>query len=551
MKKFQRMLAVTMAGMMVAGTMSAFAEEAAAEGGMASWEAFEETVELSIPVYDRGAEGVPDVSNNYWTQWVQENFGDQYNINVTFVPITRTDVMTDYALLAAGEELPTVLMEYDYPKVAQWADDGYLTTIDLEKFAEIAPTYYQNMVDNNQLIYTTLGEDTYFAMAERPYYNTTYRWQTFVRMDWLREVGYDHVPATYEEYIDAMTKIKEAGICEYPAGGQMVTGVGSDQNQGYRTYPMDEAEWAMYGDYNIPSLGWEPNKELLRRENEKYNLGLTDPEYYIIGVEDAKANFVNGKSWYYSDYIGPKMDTLTAFYEANPEGEITIIPATATQAISPAWRAENPFGMIVGFSSQATEDEITAAWMYMEWLSQEENLFTFQWGIEGENFNYDEETGLPIAVSDYEGDYKQGYNSSKDYWCIVIEAKEAGTIEQVVEANTPQDLPQNFTEDIVQFYYDRVELAAQGYGPSDCQFSVVIAAQSEYQTSLGELYKEYRDNLTMCAPEEFEAKYEEYAAEYLDAGYQDVIDERKEAYEAGSSTKLPVYGEEEVETEAE
>lgn len=544
MKKFQRMLAVTMAGMMVAGTMSAFAEEAAAEGGMASWEAFEETVELSIPVYDRGAEGVPDVSNNYWTQWVQENFGDQYNINVTFVPITRTDVMTDYALLAAGEELPTVLMEYDYPKVAQWADDGYLTTIDLEKFAEVAPTYYQNMVDNNQLIYTTLGEDTYFAMAERPYYNSNYRWQTWVRMDWLKEVGYDHVPATYEEYIDAMTKIKEAGICEYPAGGQMVTGVGSDQNQGYRTYPMDEAEWAMYGDYNIPALGWAPNKELLRRENEKYNLGLTDPEYYIIGVEDAKANFVNGKSWYYSDYIGPKMDTLTAFYEHNPEGEIAIIPANATQAVNPGWRAENPFGMIVGFSSQATEDEITAAWMYMEWLSQEENLFTFQWGIEGENFNYDEESGLPVAVSDYDGDYKQGYNSSKDYWCIVIEAKEAGTIEQVVEANTPQDLPQNFTEDIVQFYKDRAELAAQGYGPSDCQFSVVIAAQSEYQASLGELYKEYRDKLTMCAPEEFEALYEEYAEDYLDAGYQEVIDERKEAYEAGNSTKLPTYEEE-------
>ncbi len=535
--KLQRVFAAAMVGVMAVGTMSAFA----AEESTTSWEPFEETVELSIPVYDRGAEGVPNVADNYWTNWVQENFGDQYNINVEFVPITRSDVMTDYALLAAAEDLPTVLMEYDYPKVAQWADDGYLTTIDLDAFAEIAPTYYQKMVDNNQLIYTTLGEDTYFCFAERPYYNTTYRYQTWVRMDWLREVGYDHVPETYEEYIDAMTKIKEAGICDTPAGGSMVTGVGSDQNQGYRTYPMDEAEWAMYGDYNIPSLGWEPNKELLKRENEKYNLGLTDPEYYVINTETAKANFVNGKCYSYSDYIGTKMDTLSAFYEANPEGELAIVPATATSALNPAWRAENPFGMIVGFSSQATEDEIKAAWMYMEWLSQEENLFTFQWGLEGENFNYDEETGLPISVSDYDGDYKQGYNSSKDYWCIVIESKEAGTIEQVVEANTPQDLPQNFTEDIIQFYYDRVDLAAQGYGPSDCQFSVVIAAQSEYQQTLGELYKEYRDNLTMCTTEEFEELYEEYAQEYLDAGYQDVIDERKEAYEAGNSTKLPVY----------
>ncbi|MBQ8639926.1 MAG: extracellular solute-binding protein [Lachnospiraceae bacterium] len=537
-KNLQRVFALALTGAMMAGTVSAFAAEEAT--GMDSWTAFEETVELAIPVYDRGAEGVPDVSNNYWTQWIQENFGDQYNINVTFVPITRSDVMTDYALLAAAEDLPTVLMEYDYPKVAQWAADGYLTTIDLDEFAKVAPTYYQSMVDNNQLIYTALGDETYFAMAERPYYNTTYRYQTWVRMDWLREVGYDHVPETREEWVDAMTKIKEAGICEYPGGGFMI-GNGSDQTQPWRTYPMDETEWAIHGDYNILPLGWEPNYKLLKSANADYNAGITNPEYYITTQEDAKANFVNGKCYSYSDYIGPVMDTLTAFYEANPDAELAIVPAGATSAEVPAWRAENPFGMIVGFSSFASEDEIKAAWMYMEWLSQEENLFTFQWGIEGENFNYDAETGLPVAVSDYDGEYKQGYNSSKDYWCIVIESKEAGTIEQVVEANTPQDLPQNFTEDIIQFYYDRVELAAQGYGPSDCQFSVPIEAQSEYLTTLQELYKEYRDNLTMCAPEEFDALYEQYAQEYLDAGYQAVIDERLEAYEAGNTTKLPIY----------
>lgn len=538
-KNLQKVFALALTGAMVAGTMSAFAAEEAT--GIDSWTAFEETVELSIPVYDRGAEGVPDVSNNYWTQWVQENFGDQYNINVTFVPITRSDVMTDYALLAAAEDLPTILMEYDYPKVAQWADDGYLTTIDLDEFAAVAPTYYQNMVDNNQLLYTDLGEDTYFALAERPYYNTTFRYITWVRMDWLREVGYESVPMTRDEWVDAMTKIKEAGICEYPAGGSMINGVGSDQNQGYRTYPMDEAEWAMYGDYNIPSLGWEPNYLLLKNANADYNAGLTNPEYYIIDSETGKANFVNGTAYSYSDYIGSNMATLTAFYEANPDAELAVVPAGAAYGVNPAWRAENPFGMIVGFSSQASEDEIKAAWMYMEWLSQEENLFTFQWGIEGENFNYDEETGLPVAVSNYEGDYKQGYNSSKDYWCIVIEAKEAGTIEQIIESNLPQDLPQDFTEEVIQFYYDRVELAAQGYGPSDCQFSVVIGAQSEYQTVLGELYKEYRDKLTMCSVEEFDALYEQYAQEYLEAGYQDVIDERLEAYEAGNSTKLPIY----------
>ena len=108
------------------------AEETKAESGdsadaTAEWEPFAENVTLRVPVYDRGQEGVPNVSDNYWTKWIQENFGDKYNITVEFEPITRTDVMTDYALLASSENLPTILMEYDYPNVSQWANDGYLT----------------------------------------------------------------------------------------------------------------------------------------------------------------------------------------------------------------------------------------------------------------------------------------------------------------------------------------------------------------------------------------------------------------------------------------
>ena len=111
------------------------AEAPAGAAGMESWEAFADNVTIKIPVYDRGVEGVPAIGENYWETWIQENFGDKYNITVEFEPITRTDVLTSYSLLAAADDLPTILMEYDYPKLAQWANDGYLTTYDLDQFA--------------------------------------------------------------------------------------------------------------------------------------------------------------------------------------------------------------------------------------------------------------------------------------------------------------------------------------------------------------------------------------------------------------------------------
>ena len=68
--------------------------------------AYDEQIELKIPVYDRGMQGQADVDNNYWTNYVQKNFGDKYNIKMTFVPVTRKEDITVFnELLAAGEAM--------------------------------------------------------------------------------------------------------------------------------------------------------------------------------------------------------------------------------------------------------------------------------------------------------------------------------------------------------------------------------------------------------------------------------------------------------------
>ena len=532
----KKILALVLAVMMLLALVPAASADVPAD-----WAPFAENVTIKVAVYDRGQEGVPPVEENYWTKWIQENFGDKYNITVQYVAIPRTDVMNKYSMLAAADDLPTIMMEYDYPKVSQWAADGYLTTFNMDDFAKVAPTYYNRMVENNQLGYTKINGETYFAAALRPYYDTAYTFQTFVRQDWLEQVGYDHVPTSTTEYNEAMKKIKDAGLCEYPCGGSMVTVVGSDQNYAWRTWPLNEEEWVMYGDYNIPSLGWEPNKNFLKNENYKFNAGLLNPEYYLTNAEDEKANFINGKAYSYAGYISANMDWLTAFYEANPDAKLAIVPVDGkidtAAGTNPGYRTDNPFGMIVGFSAKATEDQLKAAWMYMEWLTQPDNLLTFQWGIEGENYTLDE-NGLPVSVSDYDGESKMGFNNNKDYWCVTIEARQAGTIEDMIKNNLPHDLPQDFTDEIVKWYNDKCKVRDAGWAIDNAKFGVAMEAEGEYQTTLVEKYKEYRDKLTMCSAEEFDALYEQFAKEYAEAGYQAVVEERLAAYQAGNSTKL-------------
>lgn len=513
------------------------------------WEPFAERVTITVPVYDRSKEGYPAVDDNYWTRWIQSQFGDKWNIEVKYVAIPRNDVMTKYNLLIAAEDTPTIMMEYDYPKVAQWANDGAMQPIDLEAFKAVAPTFYQAMVDNNQLGYTKINNEDYFVLTERPYYNTGYTFATFVRMDWLRAVGYDHVPTTYEEHKDAINKIIEAGLTDQAPLGLGIPTSGYVTNFAFRDAPVDEAEWAMHSSLTTASLTWEPTRKLLKRLNDEYNMGWYSSEFDLEkntggqSTDQLQTDFINGKTYSYGGYMSANVAWLSAFYEMNPDAELAV--QSQYMVYEPGvvdtvqLRADNPFGMIVGFSSYATEDQLKAAWMLMEWMIQPEVLFVLENGIEGVTYTIGED-GLPVVDGEYRGEEMLNHNMNIDMTCLVHASKEIGTIEQSIAAITPQGLPQDFYPMLLENYNEVLEIANAGNSYSDPVFAVAIESESEYTASLLSLYQEDYSKLVKCAPEEFDALYEQLCQEYLDAGYQEIIDERLEAYEAGQTTKLPV-----------
>ena len=546
----KRILSLALALVMMLSLVSfASAEEAT---GMAAWEPFAERVKITVPVYDRSKAGYPAVDDNYWTKWIQSEFGDKWNIDVQYVAIPRGDVMTKYSLLIAGGDTPTIMMEYDYPKVAQWANDGAMQVIDLDEFAKVAPTYYGKMVENNQLGYTDINGETYFVLSERPYYNTGYTWRTFVRMDWLRAVGYDHVPTSYAEYSEAINKIIEAGLTDQAPLGLGIPTSAYVANFAFHDEDLDEAEWAMHCSLGTASLTWEPTYRLLKRTNAEYNQGWYSTEFDLAensggaSTDQMQTDFINGKTFSYSGYMAANVSWLTAFYENNPDAELALASAYAVEEEGVAVarnRADNAFGMIVGFSSYATPEQLKAAWMLMEWMIQPENLFVLENGVEGVTYTMGED-GLPVVDGAYTGEYMLNHNMNIDMTCLVHASKVVGTIEDSIRAVAPQGLPQDFSQAMIDSWYsDTKAIADAGHAYSDPVFAVAIESESEYSATLLSLYQEDYAKLVKCDPAEFDALYEQLCQEYLDAGYQEIIDERLAAYEAGNTTKLPVRGE--------
>lgn len=513
------------------------------EAGEAGWKKFDTKVKLEIPVYDRGdgSNGVKDVVNNYWTKWVQTEFGDKWNIEVTYVPITRSAVLATYANLAASDSLPTILAEYDYPKLTQWISDGYVKPYDVDYFKHVAPTYWQNMEDAGITQYTKVAGEDYLLLGSRAYGNSTYTYVTFYRQDWMDQVGVTEYPSTFAAWCDLYQKIVDAGIAEHPAGGTKITGAGVDQNHAYRTYPENELDWVMYGDYNIPALSTEWQKTLLKRENILFSKGYKDPEFYLKEGAEAMTDFVAGKAFSYSCYTSSNVQVLNDFYAQNPDGKLGVaVPNPAaddkdeTGASNAGYRPGFSFGAMIAFAKDATDDEALAAMMYLEWLAK--NLFEFQWGIEGKNFEYVD--GVPTAKTDVPAEVQQGHNNNVDYWMLVAAIKTLGDIEKDIAAVTPQGVPQDFFADILAAYNAQQEIYKNGQAIEDCLFAVSIAAEAEYANTLYGKYEEYRTKLTLCDPAEFDKLYDELSAQYLKDGYQAVIDERKAAFEAGNATHI-------------
>jgi len=550
-------LALALALMMALSLAAAFPAQAEA-GAVPAYlatdygmEPFAEPVTIKIPVFDRARDDVPPVDHTFYTDWINENFGAPLNVTVEFIPITRTDTMGSYNLLLAGGDWPTVFMEYDWPKVSQWNADGALAEIDTAAFAEIAPTWTEKAGGVSYFDAFKMEGVQKVLPALRPYWDTNYTYVTFYRKDWYRKAGLE-LYTTYEEYVAALQTFMELG---YTNGKPIIAKGPFTENfqvYGDSEWPRNEEEWVMYSDVSVAPLPARGAYYALKKQNYEYSLGLYSTEFELDvegagSASQAITDFINGEAYSYANYLGADMPDLTAFYANNPDAELGIIGNNTVYDtgkdqwgghVEPQARATNPAGMFVGFSSKATADELKAAWMYMEYVAQPDVLFFLQNGVEGETYNLDAD-GLPVIVGGYQGDYWMGYGNNKDYWCIAVEVRTVGTIEQTIASIAPQGLPQDFTQELIDNYYLLKMYADDGLLYVDPFFSVNIDSVSEYAGDLKAKFVEYATALVKCDPADFDALYEQYVQEYKDAGYQEIMDERLAAYQAGLSTVLP------------
>jgi len=487
---------------------------------------FPEKVNLEIPVYERAFEGW-NVTDNYYTRWIQKEFGDKYNVNVKFVPITRSSEVQDYEQLLASHKAPDIIFHYDMPQALAYYGEDVMQELDWNEIENYAPTYWKNMSETIKKYGAVDGKNVFFFAARPEADNFT----SIIRKDWVEKVGMKVEDLTsLEKYNEMLVKWKEAGL---GVAGESLKKNNYNFNYAFRDWPIDPKQRALYSDLGVADLTTPATERYLRNLNYQYNNGLVDKEFYLRDDDNKiKAEFVAGKTGNYGFYLASNTDVLSATLANNPGAEFAVLPpgALVPEGLKPQGRAYWPFGFIMGINYESSAQERAAVWLYLEWMSQPKNLFFLQNGVEGQNYTLDAD-GIAVKVPDFAGESKLSNNNNKDYWALVTEIAQYSTPELTRKANIRNWAPAGYeylAEDLIKYYDQTAE-----FRTPDALFTVVLDKVNEYKADLNSLFQELYVKCVMAPTDQFDATYEAAKKAYLDAGYQEILDEKQKAIDAG------------------
>ena len=520
---------------------------AAVESGEIVDGKFVETRHITVEVYDRGNDGGTDPTNNMYTDYIKQGMLDTYNVEIEFVAVPRwTEVDELNNLLAAGTA-PDICVTYDYATIQQYAKmGGVLDLSDLvADNASLTPNLWSWLGVTNMYWDKDPSDGTLWAIEGKR--AVTNRINTFIRKDWLDQLGLD-VPTTTDEFEACLVAFRDNADTLLGSEANMMIPYSVSYDVGWRAATLIES----YIDPEISDFDYYVNgfddrkltvpgtKEAVRKLNAWYNDGLmwNDFAMYSNGetVEDdyMKAGYVGAFShnWDYPFRNGD--DSINASLKRTVGEDACFI------AIDPFQDKNGGHTKFVTSSAgdrkiffPDSNDEPLASLLYLEWISDPAHIQYLQLGDEGVTHNVLEDgsyeiiaaTGDPIQNSGFNIDYTitcNGLNlADPDKTVLSIAHSYAGIDPAIVKeankiANTDARHEKNVNVGVIE--------AEDGMG-----------------TALAEKRDILYDMAVSCAVADFDATWDKYMEDYLSSGGQDIIDERTEKWNAtfGDSKMLP------------
>jgi len=508
---------------------------------------FVETRHITVEVYDRGNDGGSDPTNNMYTDYIKQGMLDTYNVEVEFVAVPRwTEVEEINNLLAAGDA-PDICLTYDYATIKQYAKMGGV--LDLSDLvidnASLTPNLWSWLGVTNMYWDKDPIDGTLWAIEGKR--AVTNRINTFIRKDWLDKLGLD-APTTTDEFEACLVAFRDNADTLLGADADMMIPYSVSFDVGWRAATLIESYIdPEISDYDFYVYGFDDRKctlpgtkEAVRKLNAWYNDGLMWDDFAMYSngetVEDdyMKAGYVGAftHNWDYPFRNGE--DSINCSLQRTVGEDAVFI------AIDPFQDKNGGHNKFVTSSAgdrkiffPDSNDEPLASLLYLEWISDPEHIQYLQLGEEGVTHDVLEDGSFALKAATGDAIMNSGNNIDYTITCNGLNLADPEiTVLSIAHGYAGIDA------DLVR---DANTIANTDARHEKNVNVGTIEAEDGMGTALGDKRNILYDQAVACPVDQFDAVWDQYMADYLSSGGQDIIDERIEKWNAtfGDTDMLP------------
>ena len=477
-------------------------------------------------------------------QYLQE----KTNVELEIEFLVGSDVRQKASLLIAAGEYPDLLTTSD-------------ASGDLKAAGAFVPlndyiansTNIKNCYTESQIKLMTQEDGNIYWFGNHASENAVYPTAGYyLNMDLLAQAGYPQV-TTFEQWQQLIIDYVEAnptykgqstiGITE-PTEAWRASAVQYGGSRFLAGYPNDgltvidqdtlEAKVVMTQDFQ---------KEFCRMLNKMWNLGIADPEMFMQTDEQLQSKIGSGRVAGMYDQRSMISVGLDALEANDPSRMLVAFPVTFEGVETERYRGARTFQPGFGIGISVTCEDPDRAFQFLDDLASEECQTVLRWGIEGTDWSYGEDGSL-VKTKEQWAQYNDVYYKQEQgieqmgwfyFWPGLEAFPESGTIAS--PSNTPEYAQQAYEDYELEFlsHYD-AQTFCDWFNPSyDATYEPGYSIRQRIDTSdprkiAGEtaltITLEYVPKLAQCAPEDFDAIWDEFVSKLDDlplAEYEELV----------------------------
>lgn len=299
--------------------------------------------------------------------------------------------------------------------IAQYASDGIFEPLMQYVNEETMPNFYKKWTENPEMKkYLVEGELYAFPVIQKN--ESTSGFAPVIRTDLLEENNIP-IPTTFDELLDALTKLKEI----YPDSTPWIGRKGTLQLLATSSYMLGSG----FGSRNNP-MYWDADeekyifgpadenfKEVLSYLNRAYEAGVLDPEFATQTQETMEANLQSGKSFFYLDNSGFGLNYEQTLRQIEGQENGTFMPLGTLKNSLGEKRAVAYARDLAGrfYGINAGCDNMEEMIKFIDFMYSDEGFNISNYGKEGYSYELDAD-GNPQYIQNYLEQFKGAQPSS-------------------------------------------------------------------------------------------------------------------------------------------